>query len=98
MNFGPLYKLGFSASVDFIVPKTLSLYSVSFIESLNSVLLKYCLAYAGVYFSTVLASILVCVTGVKERQRRGGVEKLIFRLLVYPPPPMVLMGANLPAL
>lgn len=98
MNFGPLYKLGFSASVDFIAPKTLSLYSVSFIESLNSVLLKYCLAYAGVYFSTVLASILVCVTGVKERQRRGGVEKLIFRLLVYPPPPMVLMGANLPAL
>lgn len=52
-----LFKLGFSASVDFIAPKTLSLYSVSFIESLNPVLLKYCLAYAGFYFSTVLASI-----------------------------------------
>lgn len=52
-----LFKLGFPASIDFIAFKTLYLNSFSFIESLNSVLLKYYLAYAGFYFSTVLASI-----------------------------------------
>ena len=45
-----LFKLRFPASIDFIAPKTLYLNSVSFIESLNSVLLKYCLAYGGFYF------------------------------------------------
>ena len=52
-----LFKLGSPESIDFIASKTLYLNSVSFIDSLNSVLLKYCPAYAGFYFSTVLASI-----------------------------------------
>lgn len=45
-----LFKLGFPASIDFVASKTLYLNSVSFIESLNSVLLKYCLAYVDFYF------------------------------------------------
>ena len=42
-----LFILGFPASIGFIASKTLYLNSVSFIVSLNSVLLKYCLAYVG---------------------------------------------------
>ena len=44
-------------SAPFLNSPELYLNSFSFIESLNSVLLKYYLAYAGFYFSTVLASI-----------------------------------------
>ena len=69
-----LFKLGFPARIDFIASKTLYLNSVSFIEYLNSGLLKYCLAYAGFYFQQFRISLSLRGT-CKKKAEEGRCRK-----------------------